>query len=73
MTYGRNRYWQPEETCMIGNSPKSDINPALRNNMYAIHIPYRDTWKIDIEPIVNSNGKFKQVSCFKELADIFLS
>ena len=64
--------WLPEETCMVGNSPKSDINPALRNNMYAIHIPYRDTWKIDIEPIVNTNGKFKQINSFKELAELFL-
>ena len=64
--------WHAEETCMIGNSPKSDINPALRNNMYAIHIPYRDTWKVDIEPIINTNGKFKKINRFKELKEIFL-
>ena len=63
--------WRAEETCMVGNSPKSDINPALRNNIYAVHIPYRDTWKLDIEPIVNANGKFIEVSCFKKLAEVF--
>ena len=64
--------WHSDETCMIGNSPKSDINPALRNNMFAVHIPYRDTWKIDIEPIVNADGKYRQINCFKELEQIFL-
>lgn len=65
--------WNAEETCMIGNSPKSDINPALRNDMYAVHIPYRDTWKVDIEPIIKTNGKYKKIGSFKELTDIFLS
>jgi len=64
--------WEANETCMVGNSPKSDINPALRNNMYAVYIPYNDTWKLDIEPIVNSNGKFKQLASFPELKKLFL-
>ena len=63
--------WNPDETCMVGNSPKSDINPALRNNMYAIHIPYKDTWKVDIEPIKHTNGKYKKINSFKELKEIF--
>lgn len=65
--------WIPHETCMVGNSPKSDINPALRNNMYVIHIPYKNTWKVDIEPIINKNGKYKKINNFKELKDIFLA
>ncbi len=65
--------WNAEETCMVGNSPKSDINPALRNNMYAVHIPYRNTWKVDIEPIIKTNGKYKKINSFIELTDLFLS
>lgn len=65
--------WSAEKVCMIGNSPKSDINPALRNNMYAVYIPYRNTWKLDIEPIINKNGKFIQISHFKELKNLFLN
>jgi len=63
--------WRPEETCMVGNSPKSDINPALRVGMYAIHIPYRDTWKLDDEPIVAREGKFQQLSAFTDLQKVF--
>ncbi|MEJ2054736.1 MAG: HAD family hydrolase [Calditrichaceae bacterium] len=63
--------WQANETCMVGNSPKSDINPALRNDMYAVHIPYKNTWKLDVEPIISANGKFKQIPSFKDLNILF--
>ncbi len=63
--------WQAEETCMVGNSPKSDINPALRVGMYAIHIPYRDTWKLDDEPIVAQEGKFQELPSFVDLQKAF--
>jgi putative hydrolase of the HAD superfamily len=63
--------WQPEQTCMVGNSPKSDINPALRLGMYAVHIPYRDTWKMDIEPIQSVDGKLIVLRKFKDLIEIF--
>ncbi|HGY56811.1 MAG TPA: hypothetical protein ENK44_13980 [Caldithrix abyssi] len=63
--------WKPEETCMVGNSPKSDINPALRAGMYAIYIPYTDTWKLDDEPIEDENGKLLVVERFSDLKNIF--
>lgn len=63
--------WKPEETCMVGNSPKSDINPALRTGMYAIHIPYRDTWKLDKEPIDEKNDRLMILNAFSDLRNIF--
>lgn len=65
-------HWNASETCMVGNSPKSDINPALRNGMYAIHIPYRDTWKLDNEPVEAIEGRFLELQSFKELQKIFI-
>ena len=62
--------WKAQETCMVGNSPKSDINPALRNGMYAIHIPYGDTWKVDIEPIINRDGYFMMLKSFSALKTV---
>jgi len=64
-------HWSPEETCMVGNSPKSDINPALRVGMFAIYIPYSDTWKLDDEKILPVNGRFLQVDRFPELKKVF--
>jgi putative hydrolase of the HAD superfamily len=63
--------WKPEETCMVGNSPKSDINPALRNGMYAIFIPYQNTWKLDNEPINSIDGKLIVLDRFSELKAVF--
>jgi putative hydrolase of the HAD superfamily len=62
--------WKADETCMVGNSPKSDINPALRNGMYAIHIPYSDTWKADIEPIIDREKKLLVLNRFDELKTV---
>jgi putative hydrolase of the HAD superfamily len=39
-------------TWMIGNSPKSDINPALAAGLHAIFIPHDFTWVLEHE-IVN--------------------
>ncbi len=63
--------WQAHETCMVGNSPKSDINPALRQGMFAIHIPYRDTWKLDDEPIEARDGRFMELESFEALQNVF--
>jgi putative hydrolase of the HAD superfamily len=32
---------------MIGNSPKSDINPALAAGLHAIHLFHKDTWVLE--------------------------
>lgn len=64
--------WKAEETCMVGNSPKSDINPALRLGLFAIHIPYRDTWKLDNEPIEAVEGRFLELQSFNELQKVFI-
>ena len=63
--------WLANETCMVGNSPKSDINPALRAGMYAIYIPYEDTWKLDNEPLEEVDEKLVVVNRFSELKSIF--
>jgi putative hydrolase of the HAD superfamily len=42
---------QNERTWMIGNSPKSDINPALRAGINAVLIPHGDTWILEHEEL----------------------
>jgi putative hydrolase of the HAD superfamily len=41
------------QTWMIGNSPKSDINPALAAGLHAIFIPHGFTWVLEHE-VVNA-------------------
>ena len=38
-------------TWMVGNSPKSDINPALRAGLNAVFLPHNDTWILEHEEL----------------------
>src|SRR6202035_4322753 len=37
----------PHSSWMIGNSPKSDINPALAAGLHAVHLFHKDTWILE--------------------------
>ena len=41
--------WERSCTWMIGNSPRSDINPALAVGMNAVYIPHMHTWTFEQE------------------------
>ncbi len=41
----------PALTWMTGNSPKSDINPALRAGLKAVFIPHPHTWRLEHEHV----------------------
>lgn len=56
---------------MVGNSPRSDINPALAAGMNAVFIPYAITWELEKEPIVSGPGKLLVVNQFRELTAHF--
>ncbi len=38
-------------TWMIGNSPKSDINPALAAGLHAVFIPHGNTWILEHDEV----------------------
>jgi len=57
---------------MIGNSPKSDINPALHTGMFAILIPYQHTWIFEEEPLLSNQDRLKIIQSFSDLPAIFL-
>jgi putative hydrolase of the HAD superfamily len=41
----------PNHTWMVGNSPRSDINPALAAGLKAVYIPHPHTWQLEHEEI----------------------
>ncbi len=63
--------FDPESTWMIGNSPKSDINPALAAGLRAVYVPHERTWTLEREEIVTSD-RLLVAEGFGELARIFL-
>jgi len=46
----------PTRTWMIGNSPKSDINPALAIGLNAVFIPHHATWRLEHQDINGDVG-----------------
>ena len=44
----------PEQTWMVGNSPRSDINPAVEAGIRAVYVPHPNTWQLEVEQVVDS-------------------
>lgn len=63
----------PEKTWMIGNSPSSDINPAIKAGLHAVFVPYHNTWELERGEILPVDGdrKLLHVASFGQLRDIF--
>jgi putative hydrolase of the HAD superfamily len=61
----------PEQTWVVGNSPRSDINPALEAGVRAVYIPHSSTWELEQEEIPHSE-RVIQLRSFRELAALFL-
>lgn len=64
---------EPRLTWMIGNSPKSDINPALAAGLNAVFVPHANTWALEHEPLdMPANmGRLLQLGSFAELPRYF--
>jgi putative hydrolase of the HAD superfamily len=63
----------PHTSWMIGNSPKSDINPALSAGLHAVFLFHKDTWVLEhaaIDPAPEGQQLF-ELDSFSKLCDIF--
>jgi putative hydrolase of the HAD superfamily len=57
---------------MIGNSPKSDINPALEAGLGAVLVPHARTWVLEHQELRTPQGaRFLQVEQFRDLVRHF--
>ena len=62
----KNRTW------MIGNSPKSDINPALEAGLHAVFVPHARTWTLERQELRHHGpGRLRIVERFAGLREIF--
>ncbi len=48
-----------DSTWMVGNSPKSDINPALTAGLNAVFVPHADTWILEHADVMQPPGPNK--------------
>jgi putative hydrolase of the HAD superfamily len=60
-------------TWMIGNSPKSDINPALAAGLNAVLVPHGDTWILEHEEVAPAQppSRLLIVESFEQLRNHF--
>lgn len=63
----------PHTTWMIGNSPKSDINPALAAGLHAVFIFHKDTWVLEHAEINSAPAgqHLLEIESFRALANFF--
>ena len=62
----------PQHAWMIGNSPRSDINPALAAGLNAVFIPHPHTWHLEHEEVQHiGEGRLLTLSTFAELRNSF--
>ncbi|GCE20163.1 HAD hydrolase-like protein [Dictyobacter kobayashii] len=59
----------PPLTWMIGNSPRSDINPALAAGLNAIYVPHPQTWVLEHEEVA-APPMDKQLLTIDRFADL---
>jgi putative hydrolase of the HAD superfamily len=65
------RGFEAERTWMIGNSPKSDINPALEAGLNAILVPHPHTWVLEHQDLLDGGARFLQIERFSDLRSHF--
>ena len=56
---------------MVGNSPRSDINPALECGLNAVFIPHSATWELEQAALQTGAGKLMVLSSFRHLRQHF--
>jgi len=63
----------PHSSWMIGNSPKSDINPALEAGLHAVFLFHKDTWILEHAAVSRApeGQHLIELDAFQRLSGIF--
>ena len=61
----------PDAVWMVGDSPRSDINPALAAGLNAVFIPAEHPWEYEHEEIRPGRGRLLVLKRFAELREHF--
>ncbi len=62
---------EADRAWMVGNSPKSDINPALAAGLGAVLVPHARTWRLEHEEVPEPSERFVVVEKFEDLTQVF--
>jgi putative hydrolase of the HAD superfamily len=70
-TLAEQRNMNSERAWMVGNSAKSDINPALQAGLNAVFIPHPHTWRLEHQEIIPGKGQLLTIERFTDLRKYF--
>jgi len=70
-SFAGSRGLDPERTWMIGNSPRSDVWPALDAGLGAVLIPHAQTWSLEQRDLPATTDRFLVVDSIPGLLDHF--
>lgn len=64
---------KPHTSWMIGNSPKSDINPALAAGLHAVFLFHKDTWVLEHASVDSAPAgqHLLELESFARLREVF--
>lgn len=64
---------EPHSSWMIGNSPKSDINPALAAGLHAVFLFHKDTWILEHAEVSSAPAgqHLIELDAFQKLSVLF--
>jgi putative hydrolase of the HAD superfamily len=65
------RGFDPARTWMIGNSPKSDVNPAIEAGLNAVFVPHAHTWVLEKQEIRHGATRLLVLEQFADLRQHF--
>jgi putative hydrolase of the HAD superfamily len=65
------RRMDPATTWMVGNSPKSDIAPALAAGLGAVYVPHPHTWHLEREEVRGGDERLLILKNFADLRGYF--
>jgi putative hydrolase of the HAD superfamily len=67
----RDQAIDPGRSWMIGNSPRSDINPALEAGLRAVYIPHPHTWRLEKADLQPGGSRLLVLEAFHQLREHF--
>ncbi len=62
----------PAQCWMVGNSPRSDVNPARRAGLRTVHVPHPAPWHRDAEPFVAEGVATRVARSFADVPRLVL-
>jgi putative hydrolase of the HAD superfamily len=63
---------QPGACWMVGNSPRSDVNPARRAGLRTVYVPHPAPWHRDLEPLLEEGPECHVATTFADVPGLIL-